>query len=310
MDSVGRVSRHSSDTRLRVGGVHSFDMTFSSVFQKRGAALALAASLTVVTAAFARRLPNHLLRVCADPADLPFSDSLQQGFENKIAVVIAHDLGDSLTYVWWPNRRGFIAHTLRVGLCDVLIEAPTGYDIVLTTNPYYRSTYYFVTRRDKLPKPTSLDDPMLRKSKIGISMMGDDYATTPPGQALAQRGLGPQLYGFLTYYGPNVKPGDIIDSVASGELDMAIVWGPIAGYFAKRAKVPLDLAALPDSDALTGFPFAYDVALGVRITDPALRDTLNQVLVRRRADIDAILRDYEVPTLPLPAPAAAHATAQ
>jgi mxaJ protein len=275
-------------------------MAFAHKLFRRSAWLVCATAAVTTAAAFTAP-PSHVLRVCADPDDLPFSDSALGGFENKIAAVIARDLGDSVTYVWWPNRRGFIAHTLRVGRCDVVIEAPKGLDIVLTTKPYYRSTYYFVTRHDAATKPSSLDDPILRKMHIGVSMMGEDYALSPPGQALSQRGLGTHLFGFQSYYDPDHHPGDIVDAVSTGKVDAAVVWGPLAGYYAKRSSVPLDLIALPDSDTVTGFPMAYDVALGVRITDREFRDTLNKVIDRRQAAIDSVLHDFGVPTLPLAA---------
>jgi mxaJ protein len=260
--------------------------------------VASVAATAAFTAAFTAR-PPHLFRVCADPDNLPFSDSLQRGFENKIADVLARDLGDSVRYTWWPSRRGFISHTLRVGRCDVVIEAPKGYDLVLTTRPYYRSKYFFVVRHDRPVRPTSLDDSVLRTMRIGVGMMGDEYTNTPPGQALAQRGLGTHLYGFHTNYDAEFRPSDIVEAVETGKVDVAVVWGPIAGYYAKRSPVPLDLIPLPDSDAVTGFPFAYDVAVGVRLTDRPFRDTLNTVLDRRQGEIEAILRDYGVPLLPL-----------
>jgi mxaJ protein len=270
---------------------------------RRSVWLSCAALGVVATAAFTAA-PSHTLRVCADPDDLPFSDSALRGFENKIASVIARDLGDTVAYTWWPNRRGFIAHTLRVGRCDVVIEAPKGLDIVLTTKPYFRSTYYFVTRHDRPAKPTSLDDPLLRKMHIGVSMMGEDYALSPPGQALTQRGLGAHLFGFQSYYDADHHPGDIIDAVSTGKVEAAVAWGPLAGYYAKHSSVPLDLSPLPDSDTVTGYPMAYDVALGVRITDRALRDTLNKVIDRKQAAIDSVLHDFGIPTLPLPAASA------
>jgi mxaJ protein len=130
-------------------------------------------------------------------------------------------------------------------------------------------------------------------------MMGDEYTSTPPAQALVQRGLGPHLYGFETYYGTEIRPSDIVDAVETGKVDVSVVWGPIAGYYAKHSSVPLDLIPLPDSDTVTGFPFAYDVAVGVRLTDRPFRDTLNTVLDRHHAEIQAILREYGVPLLPL-----------
>jgi mxaJ protein len=248
-----------------------------------------------------------LLRVCADPDDLPFSNDKRQGFDNKIAELIANDLGDSLTFTFFRAGRGFIRSTLRAGDCDVVLGVPKGYDLVAATNPYYRSTYYFVSRRDRRVTVASLDDQALSKMKIGVSMMGDDYANTPPGQAIAARGWGPNLVGFSTYYSADTRPEDIMTAVEQGKVDVAIVWGPIAGYFALHSPVPLDLAALPDSDKTTGFPLAYDVVMGVRRGDRLHLSQLNDVIARRKADIAQILKDFGVPTVAEP-PTAANST--
>jgi mxaJ protein len=248
-----------------------------------------------------------LLRVCADPDDMPFSNDKRQGFDNKIAELIANDLGDSLTFTFFRAGRGFIRSTLRAGDCDVVLGVPKGYDLVAATNPYYRSNYNFVSRRDRRVTLASLDDQSLSKMKIGISMMGDDYANTPPGQAIAARGWGQNLVGFSTYYSGDTRPEDIMTAVEQGKVDVAIVWGPIAGYFAMHSPVPLDLAALPDSDKATGFPLAYDVVMGVRRGDRLHLSQLNDVIARRKADIAQILKDFGVPTVAEP-PAAANST--
>jgi mxaJ protein len=248
-----------------------------------------------------------LLRVCADPDDMPFSNDKGQGFDNKIAELIANDLGDSLSFTFFRAGRGFIRNTLRAGDCDVVLGVPKGYDLVAATNPYYRSAYYFVSRRDRRVIVASLDDQSLSKMKIGVSMMGDDYANTPPGQAIAARGWGTNLVGFSTYYSADTRPEDIMTAVEQGKVDVAIVWGPIAGYFALHSPVPLDLAVLPDSDKATGFPLAYDVVMGVRRGDRTHLSQLNDVIVRRKADIAQILKDFGVPTVAEP-PAAANST--
>jgi quinoprotein dehydrogenase-associated probable ABC transporter substrate-binding protein len=248
-----------------------------------------------------------LLRVCADPDDMPFSNDKRQGFDNKIAELIANDLGDSLTFTFFRAGRGFIRSTLRAGDCDVVLGVPKGYDLVAATNPYYRSNYNFVSRRDRRVTLASLDDQSLSKMKIGISMMGDDYVNTPPGQAIAARGWGQNLVGFSTYYSGDTRPEDIMTAVEQGKVDVAIVWGPIAGYFAMHSPVPLDLAALPDSDKATGFPLAYDVVMGVRRGDRLHLSQLNDVIARRKADIAQILKDFGVPTVAEP-PAAANST--
>ncbi len=257
---------------------------------------------------FAQQSPaKHVLRVCADPDNLPFSSEKQEGFENKIATMIAKDLGDSLSYTWWPNRRGFVRSTMGAGACDLMVSAPKGFDLVIETNPYYRSTYYIVTRKDRHLNIKSLDDSALKSLPIGVNMIGYDYTNTPPAHALSARGIVSNVQGFSTFYGSDARPSDIADAVGSGKVGVALVWGPIAGYYAKRSTVPLELVALPDTDRVTGFPFAYDISMGVRRGEPALRDQLNQFIDRRRAGLDSVLRDYGVPTLPInsPSPTAA-----
>ena len=242
---------------------------------------------------------DHVLRVCGDPDNLPFSNERREGFENKIAELIARELGDSVHYLWWPHRRGFVRSTLRAGECDMLIGVPMGFDPVATTRPYYRSTYYIVTRADGSPRIASLDDPALRKLKVGVNIIGYDYTNTPPAHALGVRGI--QVRGYSTFYGAGAgsEPQDIIEAVARKEIDVAVVWGPLAGYFAKRSPVPLTLVALPDSDdvAATGFPFAYDIAIGVRRSDKLLRAQIDSVLIRRRDEIARILTEFGIPTV-------------
>jgi mxaJ protein len=250
--------------------------------------------------------PPHAFRVCADPDDLPFSNDKQQGFDNKIAAVLAKDLNDTLTFAWWPTRRGFVRNTLSSSGCDVIIGVPKGYDLVLPTNSYYRAAYVAVTRRDRHLKITSLDDSVLKSLKIGVSQIGDNYTNTPPAHALSARGINQNVVGFTSFYTAEHPPGEIIDAVTKGQIDVALAWGPLAGYYAKKSSVPLDLTALPDTDGATGLPFAYELTLGVRRADRGLRDTLNMVLDRRRTDIEAILRDYGVPTLPLSTAATTH----
>jgi quinoprotein dehydrogenase-associated probable ABC transporter substrate-binding protein len=241
---------------------------------------------------------------------MPVSDQQRQGFENKIAALLASELGDSLSFVWWPTRRGFVRMTLGAGHCDIIMGVPMGYDLVLETTPYYRSAYVAVTRQDRHLRIASIDDTLLKSMTIGVNTMGDNYENPPPAHALGARGINQHIVGFTTFYNDEHRPGDIIDAVAKGNIDVALVWGPLAGYYAKRSPVPLDITALPDTDRATGFPFAYDVAVGVRRADRGLRDTLIEVLNRRRAAITAILHDYGVPLLPLSevsaAPAASH----
>jgi mxaJ protein len=249
--------------------------------------------------------PPHTFRVCADPDNMPFADDKLEGFDNKIAALIAKDLSDSVTYSWWPTRRGFVRNTLSSSNCDVIFGVPKGYDLVLPTKAYYRSAYVAVTRRDRHLKITSLDDSALKALKIGVTLIGDNYTNTPPAQALGMRGMNKLVVGFTSFYTAEHRPSEIIDAVANGQIDVALAWGPLAGYYAKHASVPLDVSVLPDTDRATGFPFAYDLTMGVRRADRGLRDTLNAMIDRHRADIDAILRDYGVPVLPITTESAA-----
>ncbi len=255
----------------------------------------LAAAMVLGGAVWSRQ-PREL-RVCSDPDDLPFSNDKSEGFENKIAQLVANDLGDSLVNVWWPHRRGFVRMTIRGGLCDLIIGVPKGFDPVLTTKPYFRSTYYFVYRADRNLHIQSLDDTLLRHMKIGVNLIGYDYTNTPPAHALSSRGLVSNIVGFYTFYNEERdRPNDIIDAVAKDSIDVAIVWGPLAGYFAKREPVPMTLVALPDSDAKSGMPFAFDVAMGVRHSDKTFAAQIDSLLDRRRADIRNILASFNVPT--------------
>ncbi|MFL5478628.1 MAG: quinoprotein dehydrogenase-associated putative ABC transporter substrate-binding protein, partial [Gemmatimonadaceae bacterium] len=181
----------------------------------------------------------HQLRVCADPNNLPFSNQAQQGFENKIAEVVARDLDAKLTYVWWAQRRGFVRNSLNQDKCDVLIGVPSSFEMVRTTVPYYRSTYVFVTRDDKHLKVASFDDPRLRKLRIGVQLIGDDATNTPPAHALSNRNIITNVRGYSVYgdYRQPNPPARLIDAVARGDVDVGVAWGPLAGYFAKRESV-------------------------------------------------------------------------
>jgi mxaJ protein len=238
-------------------------------------------------------------RVCADPYNLPFSNRQLEGFENKIAALLAKELGEPLSYVWWGQRRGFIRNTMNASLkearCDVVIGVPAGYDLVQPTKPYYRSTYVFVYPKGKGLHIQSLDDPVLKKLKIGVHLFGDDYTNPPPVHELSKRGVVDNVIGFDTFYSPTNPPSKIIDAIASGKIDVAIVWGPAAGYFVSRAKIPLEVVTVPSGK--TDLPFAFDISLGVRKGDDALRAQLEQILDRKQSEIEKILKDNGVPLL-------------
>ncbi|RVC76415.1 quinoprotein dehydrogenase-associated putative ABC transporter substrate-binding protein [Mesorhizobium sp. M2A.F.Ca.ET.046.02.1.1] len=238
------------------------------------------------------------LRVCADPNNLPFSNAAGQGFENRIAQIIADDLGAKLTYTWWAQRRGFVRNTLKAGLCDLVPGTPANLEMLRTTTPYYRSSYVFVTRQDS-PDVTSFNDPRLRDLRIGVQLIGDDGANSPPVQALGRRGIVGHLIGYPVYgdYSAPNPPARIVDAVASGEIDVAVVWGPLAGYFAQKQRVPLRITPVTPRIDGPQLPMIYDISMGVRREDDALRGDVNSALARHKAEIDALLGQYAVPRL-------------
>jgi mxaJ protein len=277
----------------------------SSPFHSRGAAALLALPLLVGIAAASipragggeQHTAARTLRVCADPNNLPFSNQRLEGFENRLADLVARELGATVEYTWWAQRRGFFRNTIRAGICDVVLGVPSSFELVMPTRPYYRSTYVFVTRRDRGVRVRSFDDSVLRRVKIGVQMVGDDFANTPPAHALSKRGIIDNVAGYTLYgdYREESPPSRIIRAVASGEIDVAIAWGPLAGYFAKRQRVPLDIVPVSPQVDLPFLPFVFDIAMGVRRTDTTFRRELDDVLRRRQPEIDRILEEYGVP---------------
>jgi len=239
-----------------------------------------------------------VLRVCADPDNLPYSRSDGSGFENRVAELLAAQMHARLEYAWMPLRRGFVRKTLGAGLCDVVVGVPAGFERVTTTRPYYRSSYVFVTRGATGVR--SFDDPRLTKVRIGVQLIGNDLAATPPGYALASRGATANVTGF-TIFGDGPAAERLVRAVAEGRLDVGLVWGPQAGYFAARARPPLALVKAAPPPELAGLPFEFSIAMGVRRGNTALRDALDAALDRARPRIEAILDAYAVPRSPLPA---------
>jgi mxaJ protein len=255
----------------------------------------LAAVLALLTGALATGA--DALRVCADPNNLPFSNAQEEGFENVLARLVAREFGQRLEYTWWPQRRGFVRHTLDAGTCDVIMGVPRGLDRVATTDPYYRSSYVFVTRRSRALRLRSLDDPRLRQLRIGVQMIGDDFANSPPAHALSARGIVANIVGYSVlgdYSQPN-PPARIVEAVAAREVDTALVWGPLAGFFAARAAEPLDVQPIADSQWAPGLPFAFEISMAVRRGDDRLRARLDDVISRRQVEIDGILGRFSVP---------------
>lgn len=257
-------------------------------------------ALLLVAAACKAHDPAALtgtLRVCADPNNLPYSNRREEGFENKIASLIAHDMNARVAYTWWPQRRGFVRMTLKKHDCDVIMGVPSNDEQAQPTEPYYRSSYVFVTRRDRHLHITSLDDPRLHHLKIGVQIIGNDHVNSPPAHALTSRGIVTNLRGYSIlgdYRNPD-PPRAIVDAVSRGDVDVAVVWGPQAGFFARQQKVALDIQPVWPQIDLPFLPFVFDISMGVRRGDLALRDMLDREIDKHRRDIDRILDAYGVP---------------
>ncbi len=262
-----------------------------------GIAIALISAACSRPAVEASHAPSRVLRVCADPNNLPFSNQAQAGFENKIADLLGEKLNARVEYAWWAQRRGFVRNTLRAGLCDVIIGVPTEMEMVATTHPYYRSSYMFVSRQGT-HQPDSFDDPYLAKAKVGVHIIGDDFANSPPAHAMSNRGLIDNVRGYSVYgdYRSPDPPAELIKAVERRDIDVAIAWGPLAGFFAKRSPVPLQLTPVSPSEE-TPYAFVFDMSMGVARANQTLLDELNSIIATDKPAIDAILRDYGVPLI-------------
>jgi mxaJ protein len=264
---------------------------------KRAGLTTIVATLTTALAVCAVSADTtRVLRVCADPNNLPFSNNRSEGFENRLMELIARDLHARVDYTWWAQRRGFVRETVTAGACDVIPGVPVGFDRTLVTRPYYRSSYVFVSRKDRGLRVQSFDDPVLKHLKIGVQLVGEDGANTPPAHALAVRNLSANVVGYTLYgnYTEPNPPARIVEAVAKGDVDTAVVWGPLAGYFGTKQRVPLTLTPVSGTaDRLA--PMAFDIGVGVARRSKALRDEIDGVLARRIPDIDRLLDSYGVP---------------
>ena len=257
------------------------------------------ASNDVLAAFNTRDVPanNDVLRICADPNNLPFSNARLEGFENHVAALVAEELGRDTAWVWFPQRRGFARQTLRAGRCDLIAGVPSSYELALTTAPYYRSTYVFVTRADRDLDLGSLDDPRLRTLRIGLHAIGDDYSNGPGADALARRGIVDNVVGYSIYgdYSEETPPARLIEAVARADIDIAIAWGPVAGWAAQQSDVPLRLEPVTPQIDPPFTPFVYDVSMAVRRGEDSLKLEIERALVRRDPEIRALLEEYGVP---------------
>lgn len=263
-----------------------------------GSALLLAMLLSPARA----EPPARELAVCADPGNLPFSNDRLQGFENRIAQLVADEMKATLRYAWNMQRRSFLRRTLNAQACDLVLGAPVGWQALVTTRPYYRSTYVFVSKRERgLEQLRRFDDPALQKLTIGLHAVGAEGANPPPAMLLGRRGLGANVRGYPMWGDEHEEdvPGRVIDAVARGDIDLAIVWGPIAGYYARPHGDRLALVPAEPDPASPELPMAFELAMGVRRGDEALRQEVQAALDRREPQVRAILAEYGVPLLPL-----------
>ncbi len=238
------------------------------------------------------------LRVCADPNNLPASDQKLQGFDNRIAALLAKELNAKLTYVWWPQGSSAIDYQLRQGNCDLVMGVGDGYKNVLSSLAYYQSSYVFVYRADSPYQIATLDDPILRKLRIAIETAG-----IPPFESLANRGLskGVVIVDAFKAGGP-LPSSPIVEAVAKNQVDVAILWGPVAGYFARKQGQKLRVVPIMPEFEPPALSMVYPITMGVRSGDDAFRDRLNIAIARRWDQIQAILQEYGLPQVPLPKP--------
>lgn len=242
-------------------------------------------------------VPQRTLTACADPNNMPFSNRAEQGFENKLARLIASDLHAELKYIWWAQRRGYVRNTLNERSCDFWPGIASNVEMVATSRPYYRSSYMFVSRGAAKLDGLTLDDPRLKTLKIGVQMVGNDASNTPPAHALATRGIIANVRGYMLYgdYREADPPAEVMKAVERGEVDVALVWGPLAGYFAAKSPVPLRLEPVTPWFADQQWPMQFDVSLGVQKNNQKLLKQIDRVLMRRSGDIRRLLDSYHVP---------------
>jgi len=270
-------------------------------FGRAGIALCLILPLFLIAAGVAAQTGEEgsielvdpkVLRVCADPRDLPFSNEAGEGFENKIAELLAQKLGKTLAYEFYPGATGFVRNTLNAHRCDVIMGMPQGDDIVQGTNPYYRTTYSLVSRQGSgLENVDSLEDPLLQNKRIGI------VAGTPPATNLAVNGLLGNIksYPLVVDTRVDAPTSTMMGDLEGDRIDIAILWGPIAGYLAKNAKIPVKVTPLVKETS--GQRMIYRIGMGVRHSDQEWKRLLNKLIAENQAEITHILTTYGVPLL-------------
>jgi quinoprotein dehydrogenase-associated probable ABC transporter substrate-binding protein len=233
-----------------------------------------------------------VLRVCADPRSMPFSNQNGEGFENKLAELFAQKLGKSLAYTWYPQAPGFVRNTLGAYKCDVIMGYPQGNDIVQSTNPYYRTAYALVSRPAAgVDGIDTLADPHLKGKRIGI------VAGTPPATDIAVNGLmtSAKPYPLVIDTRVDSSAEAMIKDLAAGEIEAGVLWGPMAGYYAKRADPPMTVVPLVKEAG--GPRLAYYITMGVRGADQEWKRQLNRLIAENQPEINRLLLSFGVPLL-------------
>jgi mxaJ protein len=234
------------------------------------------------------------LRMCADPDNLPFSDRAGAGFDDRIAVMIAHDLHREPVFVWARPRRGFLREQFNKGACDLLLGVPVGMHGVAVSAPYYTSSYAFVTPARSKLKIASFSDEQLHGKRIGLQILEEDLS--PPSLPLIRSGYAAQIVGFDSF---GKQEGDVVKAVADGRVGVAVVWGPVAGYFAHESAVPLTVTLVPAPYKFAGVPFTYGIGFGVHKQDQVLLEQVNGSIQRLQPKIDHVLAQFGVPVVSL-----------
>lgn len=262
--------------------------------------LLLAAGIGSLQAQRPAPMQEGILRVCADPDNMPASDSTGAGLENKLAELMARTWNSKLEYVWWAAPRGMM-RMLNGNYCDVTLQMPVLSDMAGVTRPYYRTSYVMVQRKDASHRITGLDDPALKTMKIGVHLYASDAENSPPAMALSSHGVVGNLVGFsTTYIGGQNHPADIIRAVVDRTVDVSFVWGPIAGYYAKQIGADLQLTPI-ESDSVSGIPFSYSMGMATRRRERQFKDSLERFITSKAPEIRSLLQQYGIPLLPLPA---------
>jgi len=233
-----------------------------------------------------------VLRVCADPRNLPFSNEKGEGFENKLAELLAAKLQKKLDYMYFPQATGFVPVTLGAHRCDVIMGFPQGDDLVQGTNPYYRTAYALISKQGSgLEDVTALEDARLKGKHIGI------VAGTPPGTNMAVNGLmaNAKPYPLMIDTRVDSSAEAMVNDLAKGEIDAGVLWGPMAGFYARKSNPPLHVTPLVNEK--TGPQLVYRIGMGVRRADQNWKRLLNRLIQENQPEINKILADYGVPLL-------------